>query len=208
HDLTVHAPTQMPRMSRGRAAAMVHLADDTVRLIAPNVGGSFGSKHWAPEYMVAIAVARTLQRPVKWAETRSENMVAMPHGRGQVHLVELGLSRDGTFEALRAKVIGDAGAYPGIAAFLVFLTRMMAQGVYAFPKLEVNGVSAVTNTTPMAAYRGAGRPEATALLERIVDMAAAELDLDPIEIRKKNFIPPDAFPLTTLTGANYDVGDY
>ncbi|TMK67331.1 MAG: xanthine dehydrogenase family protein molybdopterin-binding subunit [Actinobacteria bacterium] len=207
--LHVTVPTQSPFMLRDTLAGTLGLEPDAVHVVAPAVGGGFGAKIGLyAEFVIAATLALQLQRPVKWAETRSENMVAMPHGRGQVHLVDLGLRRDGTFEALRAKVIGDAGAYPGIAAFLVFLTRMMAQGVYAFPKLEVNGVSAVTNTTPMAAYRGAGRPEATALLERIVDMAAAELDLDPIEIRKKNFIPPDAFPLTTLTGANYDVGDY
>jgi len=112
------------------------------------------------------------------------------------------------FVGVKVKVICDAGGYPSIGAFLPFLTRTMAQGVYAIPKVELNAVSAATNTTPTAAYRGAGRPEATAFLERIVDMAADELDLDPVEIRKRNLLPPEAFPLTTATGAHYDVGEY
>src|SRR5204863_9662094 len=106
------------------------------------------------------------------------------------------------------KIICDAGAYPSIGAFLPFLTRTMGQGVYDVPKVEVNSISVATNTTPTAAYRGAGRPEAAAMLERIIDMAADELGMDPVEIRKKNFIPPESFPLSTVTGANYDVGEY
>ena len=132
----------------------------------------------------------------------------MSHGRGQIQHVDMGLKRDGTIVAVRARIVCDAGAYPQIGAFLPFLTRMMGQGVYDIPKVEVYSASAATNTTPTAAYRGAGRPEATAFLERIVDMAALELDLDPAEIRRKNFIPPERFPLSTVTGANYDVGEY
>ena len=145
---------------------------------------------------------------MKWAETRSENMVAMNHGRGQIQYIELGLKRDGTIVGLRGRVVCDAGAYPDIGGFLPFLTRSMAQGVYRIPKIQFNSVSAATNTTKTGAYRGAGRPEAAALLERIIDMAAAELEMDPVEIRKQNFLQPDEFPLTTVTGANYDVGEY
>ena len=207
--LDVTVPTQGPFGVRDPLAAAVGLEAEQVHVLAPAVGGGFGAKTGLYcEYVVAAALAQRLHRPVKWTETRSENLVAMTHGRGQIQLVELGLRRDGTMVGLRVKVICDAGGYPGIGAFLPFLTRTMAQGVYAIPKVQLNSVSAATNTTPTAAYRGAGRPEATAFLERIVDMAADELDIDPVEIRKQNFLAPEAFPLTTLTGANYDVGEY
>ena len=151
-----------------------------------------------------------LGRPVKWTETRSENMVAMWHGRGHVHYVELGLKRDGTITGLRVRTLADAGAYPAVGAFLPFFTQMMSQNVYVIPKVEFNWQAAVTNTTPVAAYRGAGRPEAIHLVERILDIAADELGIDPVEIRRKNFIPPDAFPYTPITGlgATYDSGEY
>jgi carbon-monoxide dehydrogenase large subunit len=135
-------------------------------------------------------------------------MVAMNHGRGQIQYVDMALTRDGTIQAVRARVICDAGAYPAIGAFLPFLTRMMGHGVYEIPKVEVTSRSVATNTTATGAYRGAGRPEAAAFLERIIDMAAVELDMDPVAIRKKNFIAPERFPLSTSTGANYDVGEY
>ncbi|MCZ7526734.1 MAG: molybdopterin-dependent oxidoreductase [Acidimicrobiia bacterium] len=161
-----------------------------------------------PEYVVAAEAARRLGRPVKWVETRSENLLAMGHGRGQIQDVELGLRRDGTIVGLRGRIVAEAGAYPGIGAFLPFMTRQMGQGVYRIPKVELNAWSVATNTTPIGAYRGAGRPEATAMLERIVDIAAAELGMDPAELRRRNLLPAEDFPLTTVTGANYDVGDY
>jgi aerobic carbon-monoxide dehydrogenase large subunit len=207
--LEVTVPTQAPFSVRDGLAAALELEPEHVHVVAPAVGGGFGAKTGAYcEHIITAALAKNLGRPVKWAETRSENLLAMTHGRGQVQLVDLGLRRDGTFSAVRVKVICDAGAYPNIGAFLPFLTRMMAQGVYAIPKVQLNAVSAATNTTPTAAYRGAGRPEATAFLERIIDMAADELGIDPVEIRRKNFLAPEAFPLTTATGANYDVGEY
>ena len=207
--LTVYAPTQAPHGLRDPLAAALGLDPETVRVIAPAVGGGFGAKSGAyPEFIVAAAASRELDRPVKWTESRSENMVAMTHGRAQVQHVELGTTRDGTIVGLRARIIGDAGAYPGIGAFLPFLTRSMAQGVYRIPKIDLSARSATTNTTATAAYRGAGRPEATAMLERIVDMAAAELGLDPVEMRRRNLIASDELPLTTVTNANYDVGNY
>ncbi len=207
--LLVHVPTQAPFGVRDPLAAAVGLEPDKVRVIAPAMGGGFGAKAGMyAEFVITAKAALALGRPVKWTETRSENMVAMTQGRGQVQLVEMGLKRDGTIVGVKAKVICDAGAYPGIGAFLPFLTRTMAQGTYAIPKVQLNAVSAATNTTSTGAYRGAGRPEATALLERIVDMAADELGIDPVEIRRKNLLPPEAFPLTTVTGANYDVGEY
>lgn len=207
--LTLTVPTQAPHGVRDPLCASLGLDPDKVRVLAPAVGGGFGAKNGCyVEFVVAVAIARRLGRPVKWTETRSENMVALNHGRGQVQHIEMGLKRDGTIVALRGKVVCDAGAYPAIGAFLPFLTRTMAQGVYEIPKVELNAVSAATNTTPTGAYRGAGRPEATAFLERIIDMAADELGIDPVAIRKQNFIAPDRFPLTTVTGANYDVGEY
>jgi carbon-monoxide dehydrogenase large subunit len=207
--LLATVPTQGPFGVRDPLAAALGLEPDQVRVVAPAVGGGFGAKTGAYcEYIIAATLARDLGRPVKWTETRSENMVAMTHGRGQLQLIEMGLRRDGTIVGVKGRVVCDGGAYPAIGAFLPFLTRTMAQGVYAIPKVELNSVSVATNTTPTAAYRGAGRPEATAFLERIIDMAADELDIDPVEIRKRNFLPPEAFPLTTVTGANYDVGEY
>lgn len=206
---TVWAPTQAPFGVRDPLAGALGVEPDLLRVVAPMVGGGFGAKTGLyPEYVIAGRLALDHGRPVKWAETRSENMVAMTHGRGQIQYVELGLTRDGTITGLRARVVCDAGAYPAVGAFLPFLTRSMAQGVYRIPKVQFTSRSAATNTTTTAAYRGAGRPEATAMLERIMDMAAAELGLDPIEIRKRNFLSPDQFPYTTVTGSNYDVGEY
>ncbi|MGZ6928160.1 MAG: xanthine dehydrogenase family protein molybdopterin-binding subunit [Acidimicrobiia bacterium] len=207
--LLCHVPTQNPNSIRTSLAATAGLPEDRVRVIAPAVGGGFGAKMpYYVEYAIAVRAAQALGRPVKWTETRSENMLAMTQGRAQVQHVEMGLRRDGTITGLRAKVFQDAGAYPVIGAFLPFFTRTMGQGVYAIPKVEVNTVSAATNTTQTAAYRGAGRPEATQMLERMIDIAADELGIDPVAIRRQNFIPPEAFPLTTVTGANYDVGEY
>jgi carbon-monoxide dehydrogenase large subunit len=207
--LLCYVPTQAPHGLKGPLAVAAGLGEDQVRVVAPSVGGGFGAKAGMyVEFAVAVKAALMLGRPVKWTETRSENMVAMTQGRAQIQHIDMGLNRDGTIVGVRARIYADGGAYPGIGAFLPFLTRSMSQGVYAIPKVEFTSWSAATNTTPTGAYRGAGRPEAAAFLERILDMAAVELDIDPVEIRKRNFISPDAFPLTTVTGANYDVGEY
>jgi carbon-monoxide dehydrogenase large subunit len=145
---------------------------------------------------------------VRWTETRSENMVAMHHGRAMVLDFELGATREGQVHALRLNLLADAGAYPGLGAFLPNLTALMSSGVYRIPKIEVEISAVVTNTTPTGPVRGAGRPEATQMLERAMDMLAAELSLDPAEVRRRNFIPNDAFPYTTASGAQYDIGDY
>jgi carbon-monoxide dehydrogenase large subunit len=208
-ELVVTVPTQAPFGVRDPLAGALGLDPELVRVVAPDVGGGFGAKSGLYcEYVIAAAIARRLGRPAKWTETRTENMVAMTHGRAQVQYAELGLTREGRIVGLRARVVADAGAYPAIGAFLPFLTRMMGQGVYDIPKVEINARSAATNTTSTAAYRGAGRPEATQMLERIIDIAAAELGIDPVEIRRRNFLQPERFPLSTVTGANYDVGDY
>jgi carbon-monoxide dehydrogenase large subunit len=210
HELTVWVSTQMPHVLVERLGAVFDMPPTAIRVIAPFVGGAFGGKPGlVPEHTITVAVARRLDRPVKWVETRSENLIGMPHGRGQVQYAELGLTRDGTITGLRVRVIADAGAYAGFGGALALgPTRMMAQGVYRIPALSYDAAVAVTNTTPMGAFRGAGRPEAAALLERIIDIAAAELGIDPVEIRRRNFLHPDEFPYTTLTGTNYDSGDY
>jgi aerobic carbon-monoxide dehydrogenase large subunit len=210
HDVTVYVSTQMPHGFRNIAARLFGLERERMRVIAPHVGGAFGGKAGVTaEHAVAIAAARLLGRPVSWVETRSENMVAMPHGRGQVQYVELGLTRDAEIVGLRCRMVGDAGAYAGFGGALVLgPTYAMAQGVYRIPALGYDAVAALTNTTPMGAFRGAGRPEAAGYLERIMDMAAAELGIDPVEIRRRNLLPPDAFPYTTEVGTTYDNGDY
>ena len=209
HDLTIYVGTQMPHMFRMLQSAAIGVEAEKVRVIAPHVGGAFGAKVATIEHKVAIACALALGRPVKWVETRSENLVAMPHGRGQVQFVELGLRRDGTMVGLRCRMIGDAGAYGGFGGSLVAgPTRSMAQGVYLIPKISFQAAVVLTNTTPMGAFRGAGRPEAAAFLERIVDIAADELDIDPVELRRRNFLPSAEFPYTTIMGSTYDNGDY
>ena len=209
-ELTVYVSTQMPHLFRRLACGLLGLEEDAMRVITPHVGGGFGGKAGiTAEHAVALVVARHLGRPVKWVETRSENLVALPHGRSQVQYVEMGFTREGSITGMRASIVGDAGAYGGFGGGLAMgPTRMMAQGVYRIPKIVYDVAVAVTNTTPVGAFRGAGRPEAAAFLERIMDMAADELGLDPIEIRRRNLVAPDQFPYTTLMGTTYDVGDY
>ena len=207
--VTLWCTSQRPHEVRDAVAAALEAAPEEVRVIAPAVGGGFGSKAAVyPEFIIAAWLARRLRRPVKWVETRSENLVNMNQGRDHVHDVELGLQQDGTFRWIRLKVTANVGAYPGIGAFLPFFTMMMASGPYRIGAVHYEAVAAITNTTPVAAFRGAGRPEATVALERIVDLAAAELGLDPAELRRRNLLSPDDFPLTTPTGANMDCGEY
>lgn len=207
--LTAWLSTQIPHGARDGLAKMFELGSELVRVIAPDVGGGFGPKGTlALEDVLVAWLARRLGRPVRWAETRSENMLVHGHGRGQEMEVELGGTRDGRLLAYRLRVLQDAGAYPDIGAFLPYLTKLMASGVYAIPRIEFEARSVVTNTMPTTAYRGAGRPEAAQAIERAIDLFAAEAGLDPAEVRRKNLIPPDAFPYTTATGAEYDSGDY
>lgn len=207
--LTFHLPSQGPNSTRDSLAALLGLEPEKVRVVSPAVGGGFGAKQGVyPEYAILAVAARNLGRPLRWSETRSENMVSMVQGRGQTEYLDLGLTKDGRIVGMKGRVIADAGAYPSIGAFLVFFTRQMAPGVYQVPKVDIKASAAATNTVPMAAYRGAGRPEAAQFLERALDIAAHELGIDPVEIRKRNFIPPDAFPVTTVTGSNYDSGEY
>lgn len=195
--------------TRDGVAAALGLDKANVRVITPDVGGGFGAKSGAyvEEYLVAW-IARRLDRPAVWNETRSENLVGMGHGRGQRQRAKLGGSRDGHMRAYRLEVSQDAGAYPELGALLPVMTRTMAAGVYDLQKVEFDSVSVVTNTTPMTAYRGAGRPEATAAIERMVDLFAAEIAIDPAEVRRKNLPAADRFPFTTASGATYDTGNY
>ena len=207
--LVVYGSTQMPHLLKTLMCQALGVGTDDLHVVTPLVGGGFGGKAGIyPEQVVVAAVARQLQRPVVWAATRSEDMLALSHSRGQIQYVELGCKRDGTFTGLRVRLVGDGGAYPGIGSFLPSGTRRMSNGTYRFSGIQFDVVVATTNTTPMGAYRGAGRPEATALLERIVDQASIELGIDPIELRRRNLLTDDVFPFTTLTGITYDSGAY
>ncbi len=200
--------TQVPFRVRDEVAEAIGLPESKVRVIAPDVGGGFGAKLMTyPEQSILGALARKLDRPVRWFEHRTENMVAMTHGRGQVQDMALGATRDGKLVGLQVEVVADAGAYPGLGTFLPFYTGQMASGVYDIPKVHFRARLAATNTTVMSAYRGAGRPEAASLIERAMDMLAAELGMDPAELRRRNLIAGE-FPYTTATGAVYDSGDY
>jgi aerobic carbon-monoxide dehydrogenase large subunit len=207
--ITVWPSTQMPHVVHTQLAAALGWSKDDIHIVTPQVGGGFGGKAGLhPEYTVVTKAARELNRPVVWVPTRTEDMQTLPHSRGQIQYAELGCKRDGTFTGLRVHLIGDAGAYPTVGAFLSGGTRRMSPATYTMPALEFRVAVAVTNTTPMGAYRGAGRPEATALIERLVDQAAIELGIDPLEIRERNFLADDAFPFKTLTGNTYDSGRY
>lgn len=208
-ELTAYVATQQPHTARNLLARFTDLDPERVRVVAPHVGGAFGGKagiSWT--HAAVVAAARLLGRPVVWAETRSEAMLSM-QGRGQVQYAELGLDRDGRIVGLRVRIIGDCGAYAGFGgSFATGPTHIMAQGPYEIPAIDYSGIAAMTNTAPMGAFRGAGRPEASAMLERLLDLAALELSVAPEELRARNLLQPDAFPYTTRTGLRYDTGDY
>lgn len=207
--LTLWASNQMPHLLQAQLAAALGMDSADVRVRTPRVGGGFGGKAGLHHEFTAIAAAaRHLGRPVLWAPSRSEDMLGMPHGRDQVQWAEAGFDADGRLTGLRCHVLGDAGAYPTIGAALVGGTRRMAAGNYRVPAFQVHAVSTATNTTPVGAYRGAGRPEATAMIERLMDQAAHELGVDPVELRRRNLLTDDAFPHRTHTGVTYDSGRY
>ena len=206
--LTAWVSSQTPHQDREELAMILGLEPQNVRVVAPDVGGGFGAKGLSFEDIVLAWLARRTGRPVRWTETRSESMVGMNHGRAQRIEFRIGADRDGKIQALCLDLLQDAGAYPSVGAFLPNLTALMASGVYAIPRIDVSINSVVTNTTPVAAVRGAGRPEATQALERAVDTLAAELGMDPVELRRRNFFGRDAFPYATAAGATYDIGDY
>lgn len=207
--LEVYASTQTPHAVKAAVAAALGLDPSNIHVITPDVGGGFGAKaaQYSEEMLVAWA-AKKLDRPVMWVETRSQNLTGLGHGRAQVQYAELGAKSDGTVVGYRLRVIQDGGAYPMVGCYLPMLTMKMATGVYKIPKFEFTSSSVVTNTTPIVSYRGAGRPEATAAIERMMDLLAKELSMDPAEIRSLNLIAKESFPYKTAAGATYDVGDY
>lgn len=207
--LTHWACTQNPHGTRNGLAGALGVDRAAVRVVTPDVGGGFGAKHGLyPEEVLVPWLARRLGRPVRWVETRTESMLALGPGRGQIQHATLGGTRDGRLLAYRLHLVHDVGAYPAGATLLPYMTRLMATGVYDIPDVDVDIVDVVTNTTPAEAYRGAGRPEATAAIERMVDVFANEIGVDPAEVRRRNVIAPTAFPYTTPTKATYDSGDY
>ena len=207
--LTCWVSHQAPHAIHGAYAPLLGLDPAKLRVVCPWVGGGFGPKA-APyvEHLVAAAAALKLGRPVKWVASRSEDMVSLVHGRDFVMTARLGVDKKGKIVGLDGSAIAAAGAYPGLGAILPMLTQMMSVGVYDIPKVRFKTVGVLTNNTTVGAYRGAGRPEATQLIERVLDVAAAEIGMDPAEIRRVNFLQPDKFPLTTTTGGNYDSGEY
>jgi aerobic carbon-monoxide dehydrogenase large subunit len=207
--LTCWTSTQTPNGNRDALAVALGLDPEQVRVIAPDVGGGFGPKVGvAPEDALVAWLALRLDRPVRWTETRSENMLALGHGRAQCQEITIGGTRDGKVLAYRMELLQDAGAYPAIGAILPMFTHWCAIGAYGIEKVEVGATSVVTNTTPVVAYRGAGRPEAIQAIERAMDVFAAETGLDPAEVRRRNYVPNEAFPYDTPTGVRYDTGDY
>ncbi|MFM8564163.1 MAG: xanthine dehydrogenase family protein molybdopterin-binding subunit [Acidimicrobiia bacterium] len=181
-----------------------------IRVRTPDVGGGFGAKIGAyGEELLLGVIAKKLGRPVKWRETRSESMVALGHGRAQLQYVKIGGTRDGKVTHYQLHAIQDCGGFADMGTILApFMTRPMSSGVYAIPNIECRTTSVITNTTPTVAYRGAGRPEATAAIERAMDLFALELGMDAAEVRRKNLIPKFMEPHTTVVGQTYDVGDY
>jgi carbon-monoxide dehydrogenase large subunit len=206
--VTVWTPTQAPHQDAFLISLMLGLEPPQVRVISPDIGGGFGAKLLSTDEILLAWLARKVGKPVRWTETRSESMVALHHGRSMRLDFTIGSTRDGDVLAYRVDILADAGAYPVLGAFLPNLTALMSSAVYAIPRIEAEGRSIVTNTTPITSFRGAGRPEATQTIERAMDMLAAELGMDPVELRRRNLIPNDTWPYTTASGAIYDSGDY
>ena len=207
--LTQWACSQGAHGARDGLAEVFGLEKSQVRVITPDVGGGFGAKSGVyPEEILVGWATRKLGVPVRWTESRTENMLAMGHGRAQRQRTRMGGTCDGRITAYRLDLLQDAGAYARAGAVLPYMTRMMAGGVYDIANVQFESNSVVTNTTPTVAYRGAGRPEATAAIERTLDEFARVCGIDPAEVRRRNFIAPSAFPLTTSMGAKYDSGEY
>ena len=207
---TMWSATQIPHILRLMLAMSLGVPEHKVRVIAPDVGGGFGGKlQVTPEEVLTFVLARKLGRPVKWTESRSETMVSAHHGRDQVQKLSLSAKRDGTVTGLKVELLADMGAYlrlvtPGVP----ILGAFMFNAIYKFPAYHFSCTNVFTNKTPTDAYRGAGRPEATFGIERMMDELAAELGMDPMEVRRKNWIQHDEFPFNTVSGLTYDSGNY
>ena len=210
--LTVWATFQAPHHLRNQLASWLNIAQPDCRVIAPDVGGGFGSKIvWYPELFIAPLLSKWVGRPVKAAQTRSESMSQMTHGRDQAHSLDIGFDDDGTIRAIRMVVSQNLGAYPDPTGMgLAVLTTWMAAGCYTVPKVSVSFRNVVTNTNPVAAYRGAGRPEAAYAVERLVDLVARHTGIDPAEVRRRNYIPKSRFPYEVPheEAVVYDSGDF
>jgi len=209
-EITLWSSTQIPHVLRVVLALSTGISEQNLRVVAPDVGGGFGGKlQMYREEILVLQLARKLGRPVKWTETRSENMVATHHGRDQIQDIEIAATKDGTFLGLKVTLLADMGAYLGIITTGTPLLGMfMYPGIYKMDAYEFRCTGVFTNKTQTDAYRGAGRPEATFAIERIVDELAAELGMEPMELRKKNWIRNDEFPYTTIAGLTYDTGNY
>ncbi|MGY1785657.1 xanthine dehydrogenase family protein molybdopterin-binding subunit [Geodermatophilus sp. SYSU D00698] len=209
-NFTLWSATQIPHVLRVMLAMVTGIPEHKLRVVAPDVGGGFGGKLQVnPEEVLALLIARRLGKPVKWTETRSESLMTAHHGRDQIQYVDVAATREGDVKGLRVRILADMGAYlrlitPGVPALGAF----MFPGIYKFPayRFECDGV--FTNKVPTDAYRGAGRPEATFAVERIMDELAVELGMDPLELRRRNWIDAAEFPFTTVAGLEYDSGDY
>jgi carbon-monoxide dehydrogenase large subunit len=209
-ELTLWTSTQIPHLCRTQVAIMLGMPENKLRLITPEVGGGFGSKLnvYAEEAILGWVSMQT-GRPAKWIEGRRENMTSTIHGRGQTGYVEIGCMNDGTITGLRYNVFADMGSYfQLLTPAIPTLTGLMLSGCYKIPAIQMNVTATFTNKVATDAYRGAGRPEATYVVERAADLVAAELGMDPVDVRLKNFPQPDEFPFKTQTGLFYDSGNY
>ena len=210
NEFTMYTTTQIPHILRVMLAIVTGIPEQKLRVVAPDVGGGFGSKlDVYAEEVICLIVAKRLGRPIKWTESRSENFQATIHGRDQIQDIEIAATSDGTILGVSADLMADMGAYlqlvtPGIPIFGAF----MYNGIYKMEGYRFRCTGVFTTKTPTDAYRGAGRPEATYALERIVTELAAELGMDPMEIRRKNWIKHEEFPYTTIAGLTYDSGNY
>ena len=207
---TMWASTQIPHILRVMLAMITGVPEHKLRVIAPDVGGGFGGKlQVTPEEVISLLVARRLGQPVKWTETRSESLMSAHHGRDQIQYIDIAADREGNIKGLRCRILADMGAYlrlvsPGVP----ILGAFMYVGIYKFPAYHFECQGIFTNKVPTDAYRGAGRPEATFAIERIMDELAVELGMDPLELRRKNWIKAEEFPFTTAAGLEYDSGNY
>lgn len=209
-ELTVWSSTQIPHLLRTQLALMIGIPENKLRVITPEVGGGFGSKLnvYAEEALLGW-ISMQLGKPVKWIESRRENVLATIHGRAQVGTIEVGCKNDGTLTGLRYNVVADLGAYHQLLTPAIpTLTGLMLSGAYRIPAIQMNVTGVFTNKMSTDAYRGAGRPEATYVVERAMDIVAAELKMDPVDVRRKNFPAPTDFPFHTATGLEYDSGNY
>ena len=209
-EVTLWSATQIPHIARVLLALTTGIPEQDIRVIAPDVGGGFGSKlEFIAEEVLTVLAARKVGRPVKWAESRSENSMASHHGRDQLQRIKIAADADGRIRGLSVDLLANMGAYlkivgPGIP----LLGAFMYNAIYKMDALSFRCTGVFTTTTPTDAYRGAGRPEATYAIERIMDELAVELGMDPLELRKRNWISHEEFPYTTIAGLTYDSGNY